>query len=79
MFTTLKTQRIALSTPKLENYGFNCIMEGCVLLEKLIIKKAKKEKDQHGIGVQMCTTFPSLLAPTVPFYEKAPKFLYFIN
>jgi hypothetical protein len=62
MFTTLKTQRIALSTPNLENYGFNCIMVGCVLLEKLIIKKAKKEKNQYGVGVQMCTTFPSLLA-----------------
>ena len=48
MFTTLKTQRIALSTPNLENHGFNCIMVGCVLLEKLIIKKAKKEKFSMG-------------------------------
>jgi hypothetical protein len=61
MFTTLKTQRIALSTPNLENYGFNCIMMGCVLLEKLIIKKAKKEKIRMG-QVYKCTTFPRLLA-----------------
>lgn len=61
MFTTLKTQRIALSTPNLENYGFNCIMMGCVLLEKLIIKKQRKEKTSMG-KVYKCTTFPSLLA-----------------
>jgi hypothetical protein len=58
MFTTLKTQRIALSTPNLENYGFNCIMMGCVLLEKLIIKKQRKEKPAW----ERCTNVPPSLA-----------------
>ena len=69
MYTTLKTQRIALSTPNLENYGFNCIMVGCVLLERLIIKKAKKEKISMGM-VYKCTTFPSLLPLESPYMKK---------
>jgi hypothetical protein len=64
MYTTLKTQRIALSTPNLENYGFNCIMVGCVLLERLIIKKAKKEKKKSAWGG--CTNVPPSLACSPP-------------